>query len=600
MNKILSILLLLAIYACSSSIDTAEKKITKAELEQTNRNKEYAKQLFIDASLLDLEGKYAEAILNYQEALNLDPNAGIYYALSKDYLKLNKMLLSLNNIKEAVKLENNNTEYLTLLGTIYQVSGESDSSQVVFSKILEIDSTNVNALYNLAQSYQADKPNKALKTFKKILDLIGQDWNVLFKIAELNDRLGKVDETIKTVEELLELNPSDLQLKKLLIESYVKNKKYDEALNMLEDNLEIFPNDLILIELKGNAHIKKEEWAKGAKEYKKIIKSEAIPFQGKMRIVLSFYGEALNDSSVIPYAKDLLMEFDKDTSDWQINAFLGELNNKTGDDSLMLKYFDESIELAELNSDLRIRLGQLLFEKGDYENAVNYMESAVKRFPRNHVINFILGLSFAQLSKHKDAIPYLKKAVELNPNDLNTNLAYSFSLNQTDDDEEALIFLKRALRIDSRNTQAIGMMGMIYNDKKVYNKSDSLYSLAVSIDSTDILILNNFAYSLAQRGIELERALKMVQKAVNKEPENSSYLDTIGWVYFKMNNYEKAKEYIDKAIEIDSSNATLLEHLGDVYYKLNKKEKAKELWQEALKLDSEKDEIKEKIKKGLN
>jgi tetratricopeptide (TPR) repeat protein len=114
------------------------------------------------------------------------------------------------------------------------------------------------------------------------------------------------------------------------------------------------------------------------------------------------------------------------------------------------------------------------------------------------------------------------------------------------------------------------------------------------------MILNNFAYSLAERGLDLDRALKMVQKAVDEEPENSSYLDTIGWVYYKLGNYEKAKEFIFKAIEQDGNNATLLDHLGDIFYKMGNIEKANEYWNSSLELDDSNKEIQTKIEKGLD
>ena len=600
MKILLSILSIFFIISCSANVPETTKTITEEEKAKINKQKEFAQQLFIDASLLDLEGKYAEAILDYQEALKLDPTAGIYYALGKDYFKLNKLLPALENTKKAVFLDKKNIEYLTLLGTIYSVSRNVDSAEVVFNKIILIDSTDINAHYNLAQLYEANQPLKALDSYNRILDITGHEWNVLLKIAELNERLGKVDETIQTVENLLELNPSNLQLQKLLIESYIKNQKLTDAILLVNDAIEIFPDDIDLIELKGNALIKMEKWKEGSDEYKNIISNKNISFPTKMRIGTAFYGEALRDSSIIPYAEDVLIQIDKDSSDWQINAFLGELANKRNDDSLTLHYFLKSIELAKNNSDLRIRLGQILFEKADYVNTAIEMEKAVEKFPKNPIINFILGLSLAQSSDHIGALPYLKKSVELNPNDLNSTLAYSFSLNQSNNDDEALVYLERALRIDPKNTQALGMLGMIYDGKDMFNKSDSLYNKAVLLDSTDIVILNNFAYSLAERGVELERALKMVQKAVDEEPENSSYLDTIGWVYFQMGDYENAKGYIYKAIQQDEGNATLIDHLADVYYKMNNKERAKELWKTALELDSTNTKIKSKIEQGLD
>lgn len=599
--KFLTIIFIsILLFGCSAEvqkIDESEKTENKVK---NKKQVEFAKQLFIDASLLDMEGKYAEAILDYQEALKLDPQAGIYYALAKDYLKLNKLHPALENAQKSVQLEKNNTEYLTLLGTIYKVSRNVDSAEAIFTRILEIDSTQINALYNIAQLYEVKQPVKALNAYKKIIDITGPEWNILLKLAEINERLGEIDKTINTVEELLELNPSNLQLQKLLIESYIKNSKLEKALVMVTNAIEIFPDDLNLIELRGNALVKSKRWEEGAIEYKKIIHKKGIPFESKMRIGTAFYSEALADSVVIPFAEDVLLEIDKDSSDWQINAFLGELANKKGEDSLTLDYFRKSISLAKLNSDLRIRIGQILFEKADYDNAIIEMEDAVERFPRNQIVNLILGLSYAQNSDHLSALPYLKSSVDLNPNDLNSTLAYSFSLNQSERDDEALIYLERALRIDPKNTQALGMMGLIFDGREEYTKSDSIYNIAVNIDSTDILILNNYAYSLAERGIELEKALRMVEKAVKEDPENASYLDTIGWVYYQMGQYENAKKYIQLAIDQDENNATLLDHLADVLYQLNEKEEAVELWKAALQLDTDNTDIQNKIEKAIN
>ncbi len=85
------------------------------------------------------------------------------------------------------------------------MSRNIDSAEVVFNNILEIDSTDINAHYNLGQLYEAKQPLKALEAYKKVIDITGPEWNVLLKVAELNERLGKVDETIKTAEELLRI-----------------------------------------------------------------------------------------------------------------------------------------------------------------------------------------------------------------------------------------------------------------------------------------------------------------------------------------------------------------------------------------------------------
>jgi len=79
---------------------------------------------------------------------------------------------------------------------------------------------------------------------------------------------------------------------------------------------------------------------------------------------------------------------------------------------------------------------------------------------------------------------------------------------------------------------------------------------------------------------------------------NSSYLDTIGWVYFKLGEYEKAKEYIEQAIKVGGESSVMLEHLGDITYMLGNKDKAKSIWEKSLSLDSTNNRVKIKIEKG--
>jgi tetratricopeptide (TPR) repeat protein len=90
----------------------------------------------------------------------------------------------------------------------------------------------------------------------------------------------------------------------------------------------------------------------------------------------------------------------------------------------------------------------------------------------------------------------------------------------------------------------------------------------------------------------------MSKKAVETEPKNASYLDTYGWVYFQLEDYNQAKTNIEEAIKYEGKNGTILEHLGDIYFKLKDKSKAIELWQKAFDQDQTKIEIKQKIEKG--
>lgn len=101
-------------------------------------------------------------------------------------------------------------------------------------------------------------------------------------------------------------------------------------------------------------------------------------------------------------------------------------------------------------------------------------------------------------------------------------------------------------------------------------------------DPNNATALNNFGYFLAERGERLEDALVMVRRAVRTDPKNSSYLDSLGWVYFKLGKFDQAERYLTDALRRDPTSFTLNEHLGDVYRGQNKWEQARTAWQRAV------------------
>ncbi len=596
---LINTLILFVFIACSSSEKTStadlNKNQNKRNYTDSLSNSNRAQELFINGSTYELKGNYAEAILEFQSALEHHESAGIHYALGKNYLRINKLAPALKHGKRASELDSRNTDYLFLLANIYTAARQNDSAALTYERIIGIDPDNHQAYYNLAYIYEPTKPQAALSVYKKLIDKIGPEWNVLIRIADINERLGNVDETISTVSAMMEIDPSNIQLKKLLIESYIKTERYDEAMALTEDAIITFPDDLNLIEYKGAILIKKKKITEGTEEYKKLITNEEFPFESKKRIVTGFFSESSSDSSLLPIAKLLLTELKHDSTDWQLEAFLGEIALIENEDSLAVEYFKNAVQLAEWNSQLWNRLGIIAFENQRYDEALVQMEEAVKKFPDDFVINIILGLTLSQKNKHEEAEPVLRKAVSINPSDLTALHAYGFTLNQLKKSREALIYLEKALSQSPENVPIMGTIGLIYDSLKEWDKCDEVYKKALEIEHDNALILNNYAYSLAERSIELEFALSMAEKAISTEPENSSYLDTIGWIFYKLGNYEQAKFYIEKAFEKERENSTLADHLGDIYLKLGERERAAQFYKKALELNESLDETKQKL-----
>ena len=87
----------------------------------------------------------------------------------------------------------------------------------------------------------------------------------------------------------------------------------------------------------------------------------------------------------------------------------------------------------------------------------------------------------------------------------------------------------------------------------------------------------------------------MARKALDMTPDNPSYLDTMGWIYFRLGRYRDAESYVKKAINKGEVSAVVHEHMGDIYFKLNDTDRALEHWNAALKLDENNTTLRDKI-----
>jgi tetratricopeptide (TPR) repeat protein len=584
---------------CSGSSPTIEEKIDDKKTVLTSEQmKKKAIEFFINGGVFESQGNYEAAVGQYEKALMYDSSAGLYYTLAKNYVYLNKLSPALINSQKALALDSTKIEYYDLLADIYNYGNQKDSAVKVLESAVKIDSTNIELDYKLARLYEDDKPLQAVKLYNRILMQLGPDWSVLTRVAELQEKLGNNDEAINAIKKLQAIDPANIPLKKMLIEFYLRAKKYDEGITLADEIIELMPYDLEVRETKAKLLLGKDDWTGAAKEFDYLLDQPDVNLDAKINIGANYFNKAITDSTVLPIAKSLFIKLDKDTTDWQIKMYLGAIALSQGDDSVAIENFKFVTKNANWNVAAWVRLGGLYFDNKKYDEAEVVMSEAILTFQEDFYVNLILGLSLAQQSKHAEAEKYLKKSSILNPKDITALSAYAFTLNQLKEDDKAIFYLNRALEIQPDDAQLIGTLAMIYNGMQDFEKSDSLYERALELKPDDPLLCNNYAYSFATRNIQLERALKMVKISVKEDSLNSSYLDTIGWVYFMLGNYSEAKLNLEKAIEVGGESAVMLDHLADIESKLGNKEQAIKLWKKSLELDPTKIEIQNKIDKG--
>ncbi len=133
-----------------------------------------------------------------------------------------------------------------------------------------------------------------------------------------------------------------------------------------------------------------------------------------------------------------------------------------------------------------------------------------------------------------------------------------------------------------------------------------------AIESFDTLLekypnnpeISNFVgYTLVDRNIRLDEGIDLIQFAVSKEPQNGFFLDSLGWAFYKLNDFKKAIIYLERAIELEPQEMEITDHLGDAYFIVGRKKEAKLVWERALSLNGNKDllnKIKKKLKTNFN
>ena len=534
-------------------------------LDARTRIRQMALRHLVDGSVLEAKGEYAQAILEYQDALRYDPDPALYFALSKNYSALAKHSLAIESGKEAVRRAPSELTYLQNLADVYTAAFEYDAAAEQYEKIIRVDSSNISAWFNLAHLLQNRKPLKALEVYERLLNRFGPQWEVLLQVAQLYEKMGKQAEAAEALRQMTLLDPENKALKESLAQTYLRAGKYDEALAVFLQLREIYPDNLgIQAEIAG-IHLAQNKYEEAAQEFETILVQDTVSVELKLRIGELYFSQVGKDSTLALLTRNIYERIvEKHSSDWRAYWFLGALGGILRDDSLSVRNFRRVTELANWNADAWVYLSSVFLGKNNFDEVVHILESALRVVPDDFRVNFFLGFAYSRLGRNVDAARVLERSRQINPKDL----------------------------------EAAAQLALVYDGLKKFEESDRLYEECLQLDSTRAMVLNNYAYSLAERGLQLERALRMVQKALESDSANSSYLDTIGWVYFKLGRYREAEVYVKKAITKGEASAVVYEHLGDIYFMLNDRTSALEQWNLGLKLDETNQSLREKIVRG--
>jgi len=560
--------LLLAIVGCRSSEPTATSPSLQPEVSELVKQR--VVNLLVSGELYAAKEQHAQAILEFQDALKLMPHeAAIHFAIAKSYRALHKPESALFYAKRAVELDSTNKWYNELLGNLYFDLQNYAAAAEQFELFALKDPQNPAALHQLAAAQVAGgQLQEALNTYTRLLGLVGLDLDVLYKKLLLQMQLKMDHEATLTLIEMIVSDPENLDLYQMLGELYIKLGRYDDALQAYQDLLDRNSNDLRALVAFFEIYAKQKDWHNFEATVNNLFNNPHFTKEDKLNIGYLYIERAERDTSMLKPTEIVMLRLQKAyPNEWQPYWFLS------------------IIYLRERN----------------YTAAIPHLKRLTSIRPDFAPAWENLGIAYLSIDEATLAINTFKSALEkISKPSFRMKVLLGTSLNQAYRDEECIRVLTEALSdMDTEDTsiivQAYSVLALSYERLKRYDESERSYETALYYDPENALVLNNLAYAYSERDKELSRALDMAKIAVAKEPNNGAYLDTMGWIYFKMGNYEEAKHWIEKAVQAGRESPAVLEHLGDVYLKLGDRENAQRYYEKALRINQTSVSLQQKL-----
>jgi tetratricopeptide (TPR) repeat protein len=220
-----------------------------------------------------------------------------------------------------------------------------------------------------------------------------------------------------------------------------------------------------------------------------------------------------------------------------------------------------------------------------YDKATQVAQQAAAAMPKDKSVQLMLALQLADSGNPEDGIKLAKAQLKGNAEDRDVNLMLAQIYTRLRRWKEAAEQIDAAEVLSTKQDDKIYiyfLRGALDERQKHYDSAEEQFRKILAIDNNNSMTLNYLGYMLADRGVKLDDALTMIQKAVQQDPQNGAYLDSLGWAYFKMGQYALAEANLRKASERISTDPQVHDHLGELYEKTGRLKMAASQWEQSL------------------
>ncbi len=502
------------------------------------------------------------------------------------------------------------------LGVLHDLNDENVSALDEFSNAAGLDIANESLVMELSERFITNKkPDKALELLKKATARFEASGMLFAKLGFVYSQLEKTDLAIEANRAAIKKSQGLFVGYQNLFLNYLQSKRADEAWKVLDDASGQTVTDADFFVKLGEAYLG------GIRQFpkqKEIVQPKAVA--------------ALNHALELKPA-------DLETQLKLAEGFIifGETDKavKIYRDVLRQPVLDQFVRIA-----VRSKLADIYVRKDDHKAAAADLEDLIRDDPTNPQAHLVLGRIAYADKEFEKAEDYFSKAIILNPDfeqgyyemaevelglskadaaletldrartkfqvsfiaEFLTGLAYA----QTKQYQLAFNHFNGAEVIgNARHPKRLNenfyfQIGSACERNGEYGDAEKYFKKSLEIAPEFHEAMNYLGYMWADRGVKLTESRALIESALKYEPTNAAYLDSLGWVLFKLNEPQKALEQMLKAEKFSPKpDATLYDHLGEIYSALKQHDKAREAWKKSLDLERS-DEIKNKLDHALS
>jgi tetratricopeptide (TPR) repeat protein len=562
---------------------------------------------YLNASLAELyakTGRIRDAVLEAQEIIKRDPdNLEAHKLLGRIYLRSlgdlqpgtqsrEVLTLAIEQYEAMTRIEPKNSDNHLLLGRLYFLSKDPIKAETEFKTAVSLDPnseeaiTNLAFLYNeegatskasellrsvpegrrsakiyaaLGSTYEQQKDYKnAIASFRQALTMDKENLDAMRGLAQNLSNDNQIEAALEEYRTIQDADPQDATAALRVAEIYRRLGKFDLAMDNLKkasaiapDLLEIPYNEALILEAQG-------KYEEAAAMLQKLV---ARPLPPDARA-----GDKSN--------RALFLER------------LGNVYREAGRPLLAIETFRK---IVDLGGDEAARGYQDVIDsyrdQKQWSEATRTAHEAVKKLPKDKGLKLTLAQQMADAGKSDESVQLAKSVLKGDPEDRDSYIMLSqiyMRLKRWKESEEALAQAEKLAVRPEEKEYIRFLQGSIYERQKKFDQAEQSFRQVLQQNPSNSMALNYLGYMLADRNSHLEEALNLVKKALDFDPQNGAYLDSLGWVYFKLGNYDQAEENLRRAADKSPNDATVQDHLGELYARTHRFKLAAAHWEHAL------------------